>query len=337
MTPVAATDLSLEFRAIIEPEPGAQLRALFESHWPAYRQWLAKRATAGPSAAQCAAQLRAHMPELAPTYDALLGLVASTPDAADNEQRARFLSLYAPTPITRGCSQATYVHDGSPVVIRNYDHAPHLCDGVVLATQWGGMRVHALTDCVWGALDGVNEAGLVVALAFGGRKLVGPGFSASLIVRYLLQTCTSVGEAAKALARLPVYMAYNFTLLDRTGEHITVYASPDRPPIFEKVAVSTNHQLGVEWPEYARFTQTTERLAHLKGVVAHRPDFAQIVKAFLHAPLFRYDYRRGLGTLYTVAYDPRSLDIALYWHGTNAIFSPTAAKPARVRVSYICA
>ena len=337
MTPGAATDLSLEFRGIIEPEPGEKVRALFEAHWPAYHSWLSKRATVGPSASKCKAELRRHMPELAPIYEALVELVASTGDDSDDQQRARFLSLYAPTPITRGCSQATCLYDGSPVMIRNYDHAPHLCDGVVLSTNWSGMRVHALTDCVWGALDGVNEAGLVVALAFGGRKLVGPGFAASLIVRYLLQTCTSVREAMKALARLPVYMAYNFTLLDRSGEHMTALASPDRPTVFEKVVVSTNHQLGVEWPEYARFTHTTERLAHLEGVIAQQPEFADIVNAFLHAPLFRYEYRRGLGTLYTVAYDPRSLDIALYWHGTHAIFSPTAARPARVRVSYICA
>ncbi len=271
------------------------------------------------------------MPELAATYDGLVELVGG------GEAQARFLSLYAPTPIIRACSQAVCESDHGPVLVRNYDHAPHLCDGVALATRWGGVGVHGLSDCLWGVLDGVNDAGLVVALAFGGRKVVGLGFSASLVVRYLLQTCSCVRDALHALARLPVYMSYNFSLLDRSGERVTAYTSPDRPAVFEAVDVSTNHQLGVEWPEYARFTQTIERFAHLSGMAGHRPRLGPMIDAFLRPPLFRYDYRRGSGTLYTVAYDPRSMDISLYWHGLSTVFAPFDPNPARVHVKYISA
>lgn len=331
MTPTAATDLSLEFRALAEPEPGPALVRAFEQHWPSYLRWAAQRARAGPSAAECAAQLRAHMPELVPIYDALLDLFSA------DEQRARFLSLYSPTPIIRACSQLVCDGDGKPVLVRNYDHAPHLCDGIILATRWNGVRVHALTDCLWGALDGVNDGGLVVALAFGGRKVIGQGFSASLIVRYLLQTCATVRDALLALARLPVYMAYNFTLLDRSGERVTAYTAPDRPAVFEAVSASTNHQLDVEWPEYARFTHTRERLHHLESLAARRPTLHAAVQAFLRPPLFRYDYRLGSGTLYTAAYNPHSLDLSLFWHAKHLVVSPEDAQPAGFRIGYLSA
>jgi predicted choloylglycine hydrolase len=327
-TAMSVAELSLEFRSINEPQPGPRLRDVFEAHWPSYHRWLLKRTHVGPSEAECAAQLRAHMPELVPTYESLLGVVGR------EEQRARFLSLYAPTPIIRGCSQAICMNGNNPVLVRNYDHAPHLCDGVVLATQWGGVGVHALTDCLWGALDGVNDAGLVVALAFGGRKTVGNGFAASLIVRYLLQTCTCVREARIALARLPVYMAYNFTVLDRSGEHVTAYTSPDRPAVFEVIPVSTNHQCSVEWPEYARFTQTVERYPCLARLVDQHAGHAQVIEACLQPPPYRTEYQRGSGTLYTVKYDPHSMDVSMYWRGTSAVISPEDSRPARIRITY---
>ena len=46
-----------------------------------------------------------------------------------------------------------------------------------------------MSDCLWGLLDGVNDAGLAVSLTFGGRRDVGDGFAIPLVVRYLLETC----------------------------------------------------------------------------------------------------------------------------------------------------
>ena len=328
MRPAPYPQLNLEFRPIVEPVPGPQLRAVFDAHWPAYHRWISRRAVGGPSPSDCRAQLRAHMPELWPIFTDLCAAF----DADDH--KARFLTLYAPTPLIRGCSQAICASATGAVLARNYDHAPHLCDGIVLASRWGGVGVHAMTDCLWGALDGVNEAGLAVALAFGGRKVVGHGFSASLIVRYLLQTCTTTAEARQALARLPVYMSYNFTVLDRSGDHVTAFSAPDRPTSFATVPVSTNHQLGVEWPAYAHFTQTMERQAHLASVVMHRPELPAVIDAFLRPPLFRHDYRKGSGTLYTVAYDPRTMDLSLFWQGVSAVLSPTSAHPKTIRITY---
>ena len=88
-----------------------------------------------------------------------------------------------------------------PVLVRNYDYAPSRFEGVVQATAWGKHRVIGMSDCLWGLLDGMNDAGLVVSLTFGGRRVLGDGFGIPVVVRYLLETCSTVAEARAALAR----------------------------------------------------------------------------------------------------------------------------------------
>jgi predicted choloylglycine hydrolase len=48
-----------------------------------------------------------------------------------------------------------------------------------------------MLDCLWGLLDRVNDAGLAISLAFGGRPQVGEGFGIPLVIRYVQETCGS--------------------------------------------------------------------------------------------------------------------------------------------------
>ena len=116
-----------------------------------------------------------------------------------------------------------------------------------------------MSDCLWGLLDGINDAGLAISLTFGGRRDVGDGFAIPLVVRYVLETCDTVAEARAALARIPVHAPQNLTLLDRSGEYLTAYVGPGRPAEFHALAATTNHQGKVEWPEYAQAIRTVER------------------------------------------------------------------------------
>ena len=116
-----------------------------------------------------------------------------------------------------------------------------------------------MSDCLWGLLDGVNDAGLAISLTFGGRRDVGDGFAIPLVVRYVLETCDTVAQAREALARIPVHAPQNLTLLDRSGEYLTAYVGPGRPAEFHALAATTNHQGKVEWPEYAQAIRTVER------------------------------------------------------------------------------
>jgi predicted choloylglycine hydrolase len=87
------------------------------------------------------------------------------------------LALWNPPPFLTGCSQAA-VLDGGPALIRNYDWDHRLFDGVVAKTAYTGRRVLGMVDCLWGLLDGVNDAGLAISLTFGGRpQLISPSLA----------------------------------------------------------------------------------------------------------------------------------------------------------------
>lgn len=77
-----------------------------------------------------------------------------------------------------------------------------------------------------GVLDGLNEDGLAVSLTFGGRRIVGEGFGVPLLLRYILEFCTTTREAVEVLKRVPTHMAYNITVLDRSGAFMTVFIAP---------------------------------------------------------------------------------------------------------------
>jgi predicted choloylglycine hydrolase len=307
--------LSLTFRALAEGAPGNRLAQVWREYWPSYRRWIA-RAPSGTTVDEGERMLRAHMPELAPVYDRLREM------AGDDPAAARFFSLWRPPPVVRGCSQAVWTDGVASALVRNYDHAPHLCDGVVLWSAWEGVRTVSVTDCLWGALDGVNEHGLCAALAFGGRAVVGEGFAASLVVRYILQTCATVREAIAVLRRVPVFMAYTFVLLDARGEFVTAYTGPDRAAVFEPARASANHQGRVEWPAYCAFVRSAERARRIQHAVS-APDTTResLLAEFLAPPIYRSDYERGSGTIYTASYDPATRSLALAWPGLRETFS----------------
>jgi predicted choloylglycine hydrolase len=215
------------------------------------------------------------------------------------------LSLYKPPPYLAACSQGVWSRDEDQVLVRNYDYAPSRIEGVIWSTRLTERRVIGMSDCLWGLLDGMNDAGLAVSLTFGGRRVLGDGFGIPIVVRYLLEVCDDVASAREVLARLPFALAHNLTLIDRDGALLTAYLSPDREPIFRAFPAATNHQGIVEWPEQARATRTIERERCILRLL-HDPDTTSesFEDAFLRAPLFSTSYDSGFGTLYTASYRP---------------------------------
>ena len=181
-----------------EPEPAETWQASFKAMWPAYRDWYLKEGeSARPDLATCRAMLKHWMPELVPTFERLVELTGSDPLAA------RFLSMYRPPGFVVGCSQAAFTGDGGPVLVRNYDYPASRAEGIIISTAWTGRRVIGMSDCLWGLLDGVNDAGLAASLTFGGRPAVGDGFGIPLVMRYVLEVCEDVAQACRVLARFP--------------------------------------------------------------------------------------------------------------------------------------
>lgn len=300
--------------ALAEPQPGPRWQERFDSLWPAYRRWyLAEGNHARPTYFECERAMNQHMPELVPAWERLVEA------AGGGDVEARFLSLYRPPPYLTGCSQAVWLRYGDePMLVRNYDYSPHLFERMIWRTEWNARPVIAVSDCLVGVLDGMNEAGLAVSLNFGGSKVVGDGFGAPMVLRYLLEFCSTVAEAARVLRRIPIHMAYNVLLLDRQGNFTTAFTSPGSPTILHRIAASTNHQDRIAWPRHAEATATLDRERRLYELLGSRETTAEgFVDSFLDAPLFQTRYEHGYGTLYTAIYRPAAGRVDYRWKDAN--------------------
>lgn len=298
--------------AVQEPVPGARWTEIYRHLEPGYRRWFLREGDAArPSYLVSSSALKRHMPELVPVYEQFVDL------AGGGDFAARLLALWCPTPYLTGCSQAVWKGD-SPLLVRNYDYHPALWDGVLLSSTWAAQRVVGMIDSLWGVLDGINESGLAVSLAFGGRPAVGEGFGMPLILRYVLETCGDVRDGVAALTRIPSHMSYNVTLLDARGQFRTVFVAPDRTPAVTRRPLATNHQRVVEWEAFAHATASVDRERHLRTRLddaAEGPD--RFVQRFLEPPLHLDRFRHGWGTLYTAVYEPKTTSVALHWTGAT--------------------
>ena len=180
--------------------------------------------------------------------------------------------------------------------------------------RWVGPGVIAMRDCLWGALDGINEAGLAASLAFGGRTVSGTGLRDPLVLRYILEVSGRRAGGRTAAARAG-HMSYSVTFLDARAEWATVFVAPDSAVEVTRRKVVTNFQHQIEWPEHARATREQERLACLQQHIDAKGPLQSAVDALLQPPLFQSAWLRGYGTLYSAVYRPRSGVVELLWPG----------------------
>lgn len=272
----------------------AELRAL----WPAAESALTEEARSAEGTAAARRLFESHMPELVPALDMLAGQL-------DLPHAGAFLTMASLRPFFAGCSQA----GGGGILLRNYDFDPDGVEGVVSRSNL--LRpVIGMHDCGWGLLDGMNDAGLAVSLTFGGRFVAGPGFAVLIVVRYLLETCETVGQALARLATIPVSLPQNLTLVD-PARAVTAYVGPDIPMTIAEDACATNHQQFPVSGGQEKSTRTQERLAAIRAAGAAAADIA----AMLRPPLYQTAYDEAMGTVYTARYRPGAGRVTYYWPG----------------------
>jgi predicted choloylglycine hydrolase len=300
------TQMTLTFDAVDERSPGPKWQARWQRSWPAYQAWFTARGgDNGPNRAECRAAMQHHMPELLPVYDRLVLI------AGGSDQAARFLSTWCPPAYLGGCSLAAVAGKKNLRLVRNYDLSPSLNEGFLLRSAWTGRAVMGMVEFLWGLSDGINDAGLVVALAYGGRSETAQGFGITTILRYILETCDSVEAALAVLRRVPSHMAYNLVLADASGATISVALSPGGGVAVMPKPIATNHQNGVA--DRPAFTRSFERHAYLDGL---RVKPRKLKRHFLKSPLLQDRYAEGFGTLFTAEYNPKKLSLELTLNGT---------------------
>ncbi len=299
---------SLTFDAVSEAKPGPKWAARWQRSWPAYEPWfVANGGDLGPDRAACEAALERHMPELVPIHSALVKI------AGGSDRAARFLSTWCPPSYLGGCSLACAVSQDDIRLVRNYDLSPDLNEGLLLRTEWRGRAVMGMVEFLWGVSDGINDAGLSVVLAYGGRQEVGRGFGITTILRYVLETCDTVEQALKVLQRVPSHMPYNVIIADASGAaaNIEMYAGGGAKVLPRLVA--TNHQSNGSTPDKGDFTKTFQRNDHLNAVLADTKIPSTLVEQFTKGPLKQDRYGEGFGTLFTAEYEPLRTRMTLHW------------------------
>lgn len=324
------TNFVKRFQFINEKKVGPKWLSFYEESRESYRHWFLKEGELGrPSYMRCKNALLKYMPELVPFWENLLSLTKA--DDIDS----RLLSFFCPTPYVSGCSQAVWQRY-NPVLIRNYDYFPDLCEARILKSSWHGTEVIASSDCLWGVLDGMNEHGLSVSLSFGGNELVGEGFGIPIILRYILEFCKTTEEATKVLKRIPTHMAYNVTVLDANFHINTIEVAPFSEANVSHIPIAVNHQGDFELTNYAMFSQSHERKqALIEKLYDPFINIDSFINAFEYAPLFASDYAKGFGTLYTAVYNPQLKAMEFRWpHSLRAYQSFDYFEEKEIWVTY---
>lgn len=103
------------FVAEREDRPGVAWLARFQAGRDEAARWYrVNEMQEPPTSTECIAALRRYMPELVSAYDDVCGLVGS------DDLAHRILSHYRPASLPHGCSQAVWLGDGGPALVRNY-------------------------------------------------------------------------------------------------------------------------------------------------------------------------------------------------------------------------
>jgi len=299
------------FVSIREDTPGSAWRKRFVAGRVEAEAWY--RGTgrgAPPTEVECKAQLQHHMPELLGPYDRVCALVG------EDDLAPQILSQFRPPPLPHGCTQAVWLGDDGPALVRNYDYPLDVVSDHFESTRWFGREVISKGQRPWGGcLDGMNADGLVASMTFGGSPAQGLGFSIILVVRYILETCSRVSDAVAALCRIPVALSQNVTVLDKTGAYATVFLSPERAPSVSRTLACANHQdssVSTALPKNLVRSMARQQAA-LNALEGSGATLAKLAQTFLTAPIYSRD--ASSPTVYSAVYRPDALSVDYVWPG----------------------
>ena len=182
------------------------------------------------------------------------------------------------------------------------------------------------SDIFIGREDGVNEKGLAIAMTGVEDIIIKPGVNFPLMVRYVLDKCTNVEEAAKALSSVHFSSSSNYLLADRSGGLAVVEASPDKtlvrhPKNGEDSIVCTNHfvhpemqayedlqaRSGSNWDTLPRYTAITNALKKHRGNVDVK--VAEEILSDHSGYVCSHQQKIKLGTIWSVAASLKELRI----------------------------
>lgn len=212
-----------------------------------------------------------------------------------------------------GCT--AFVHDG--YYVRNYDFSPELYDArLVFSNPTDGYASVGFSQQLIGRLDGMNEKGLVVGLHFVNNNYKEEGFIATTIVRMLLEESGNIEEAIDLITNIPHGYCYNYSITDQSGRSVVVEASPQKQVInFANPLICTNHFESEVLREKNRMEiqGSVKRKEYVSSLLAEELSPISVYRHFNNgnSPIFFKHYKEYFGTLHTVVYSPKDLNLII--------------------------
>lgn len=172
--------------------------------------------------------------------------------------------------------------------------------------------------------DGINDHGLAIGLTFLYPHIQQPGLNAGMLVRYVLEKCTTTKEAIAALQKLPIASGQTLSIVDRSGEMVTIECNPKHfviitPQEKESFVVSTNHFYSEELKDFnvpqeiddwqAKERYDTVQQALQGNTAKYSLTYVQQILAGKYGFICQYDRKQNKDTVWSVVYDVKNSKI----------------------------
>ena len=220
--------------------------------------------------------------------------------------RRDFCRCGARRPMSAAARRRNRLATNQAELIRNYDYSPKLLEGTWLASIFLGRRVVAMSDCLWGVLDGMNEAGLAISLSFGGRPQLVTGFRHPESCDTYWNSPLTSTKRWLSLAGTGAHVLYDLDAGSRRRLRTGFRQSRPR----DRGAGAPRGDQPPRQPEWTRHgaatTHSVEREIRSSQAL-HGGSTPNETWTFPEAPVYQTSYGMGYGTLYTASIGPPRL------------------------------
>lgn len=240
----------------------------------------------------------------------------------ETAQLGAFVSGLGVFDMTGKCSAFAYRTPESVIFGRNYDLLYKFrknTESCLIAPQ-DKFAYISQSDVFIGRCDGVNETGLAIAMSFVNGTQIQPGITFHLIIRKVLENCSTVDAAIAVIQSAKVASANNFLVADAAGNMAVIESAPQGcevryPAAGENFLCITNQfqhpsmqafdQGGIGW------CQSAERYGYLCDRLKQSPQIGiETAKEMLSTTPVCLALRQAqFGTLWSVVADLKALTI----------------------------
>ncbi len=249
----------------------------------------------------------------------------------------KLLGFYGAHFFIGGCS--VYINSRpAPFLARNYDWPPTLVDGIISSNEstCGRYASIMISESIFGAVCGINEHGLVIAISAINSSKRFPekdGISMPIIVRGILDKTKDVNSAIALLKKLPHTTACNYSLLDKSGKMAVVEVASGNISVRENsqqnaFLTATNHfqMINNKTEKVKVMPNSLRRQKSIEEFHKNNPEAdMETIFSFMGNPLkgpAMSNYSSMLGTMWTIAYipDKKEMDIRIGLNGEKKAF-----------------